>query len=57
MDRKEHIEKHIMLHKYLDELSADHIRHTGKIPSKTTLMELMGWSYEQTKDPTEDENE
>lgn len=54
MDKKEHIEHHERLHKALDELSADFIRHIGKLPSKTTLRELMSWSYKQTKEPTEE---
>jgi len=49
-----HKEKHIELHKNLDELSADFIRHTGKLPSDVTLMEFMTWAYEQTKNPTEE---
>lgn len=45
---KEHKERHIKLHKYFDELLADFIDHTKKMPSKTTLMEFLTWSYEQT---------
>lgn len=52
MDRKEHKEKHIALHKMLDELVADYIIHTKKTPSGSTVMELMTWSHEQTKNPT-----
>lgn len=39
------------LHKALDELVADFIRHTGGLPSETTVLALMGWSHEQTKKP------
>ena len=42
-----HKDRHIVLHKCLDELIADFIMHTNKFPSKTTLMELMEWSYKQ----------
>ena len=49
--KEEHIERHIQLHKSLDELIADFIGHTGKLPSKTTILELMQWSFEQTINP------
>ncbi len=55
MDKKEHIIRHKELHNKLDELSADFIKHTGKLPSKTTLLELMTWSHNQTIDPTGEE--
>ena len=54
MDKQEHIKRHKELHGKLDELIADFIRHTEKLPSKTTLMELMTWSFEQTTNPTEE---
>ena len=49
MKNKEHKERHQLLHKMLDELVADFIQETGKLPSETKLIELMDWSYEQTK--------
>ena len=55
MEKEEHIKHHERLHTDLDELSADFIRHTNCLPSKTTLLELMKWSNEQTKNPTEEE--
>lgn len=55
MDQREHQEKHILLHKYFDELMADFITHTKKLPSKTTLFELAKWSTEQIKNPTQEE--
>lgn len=48
-----HKQRHIELHDRLDELVADFIDHTGKLPSKTTLLELMNWSFKQTLKPTE----
>jgi len=51
---KKHKQRHIELHKALDELLADFISHTGKLPSELKLKELMNWSHEQTKNPTED---
>ena len=51
---KSHKEMHEELHNYFDMLVADFITHTGNLPSKTTVMELMKWSHEQTLDPTED---
>lgn len=53
MTPEEHKEVHVRLHKALDALAADFIMHTGKMPSKTTLMEFMTWSNEQTTNPTE----
>lgn len=53
MTREEHIERHKMLHKYFDELVADWIGHTDRLPSKATVYELMQWSHRQTLDPTE----
>jgi len=50
---EEHKARHVELHKALDELVADFIRHTGGMPSRTTLTDLMGWSWTQTLNPTE----
>jgi hypothetical protein len=52
MTHEEHIQRHKDLHAKLDELAADFIMHTGKLPSRTTLTELMTWSHEQTQNPT-----
>jgi hypothetical protein len=54
MEREEHKQRHQELHKLLDELLADFIRHTGKLPSQTTVMELLEWSSQQTSCPTEE---
>ena len=51
MTEKEHIDRHIELHKYLDELIADWITHTENRPSKSTVLELMQWSHTQTVQP------
>jgi hypothetical protein len=51
MTREEHIARHKELHRMLDELVADFISCTGKMPSKSTVMELMEWSCAQTTDP------
>ena len=53
MDPEKHKQIHIDLHKSLDTLLADFISHTEKLPSKTTLLEFIEWSYEQTKNPTD----
>jgi hypothetical protein len=39
------------LHRSLDMLVASFIDKTGKLPSETTVMDLMRWSYGQTKLP------
>ena len=49
---KEHKQRHEMLHQNLDELVADFIDQTEGLPSETTILELMRWSYEQTLNPT-----
>lgn len=53
MDREEHIQKHKDLHRSLDELLADFITHTGELPSKSSIFELVEWSFEQSINPTE----
>lgn len=53
MTLTEHTDRHKELHKCLDELVADFITYTNKLPSKTSLLELMKWSHEQTINPTE----
>ena len=53
MERKKHIARHIKLHKSLDELLADFLIHTGRLPSKTTVLKLMEWSHKQTSNPDE----
>jgi hypothetical protein len=54
MEKKAHIKRHKELHKCLDELIADMIKHTTALPSTTSVSELMDWSYKQTKNPEED---
>jgi len=49
----EHRARHQALHKSFDELLADFIGHTQALPSKTTIIELLEWSYQQTINPTE----
>jgi alpha-galactosidase len=55
MEEQEHIQRHKELHKALDELLADMIAHTKMLPSTTTVLELVEWSYQQTIKPTEQE--
>ena len=49
----EHKKRHEELHKALDELVADFIRHTDKMLSATSVMQLIQWSHQQTQNPTE----
>lgn len=56
MTPEQHKQRHIELHKAFDELLADWIRHTEKMPGTSTVMELMQWSYTQTIQPTEVES-
>lgn len=49
---KLHRQRHIELHQALDELVADFVRHNpDKRLSEARVMELIEWSYRQTKDP------
>lgn len=48
-----HKARHRFLHGSLDELVADFIDHTGRLPSETSVMELMEWAYKQTISPSE----
>jgi hypothetical protein len=50
---EEHRARHVELHRSLDELVADFIRHTDRLPSETSVMDLMMWSHAQTQNPTE----
>ena len=53
MDKEEHRKRHKELHVRMDELLGDFISHTGKLPSETSVMELIEWSYKQTLNPQE----
>jgi hypothetical protein len=55
MTPEEHKERHQMLHKYLDELLADFIRHNPGVVSylRMPVLDLMAWSNKQTENPTE----
>jgi hypothetical protein len=50
---EQHRERHVELHKALDELLADWIRHTDNRPSQATVLDLMKWSHQQTIKPDE----
>jgi len=52
MNLKDHKARHVERHQQLDELIADFIGHTDRLPSQTTLMEFMTWSHQQTLEPT-----
>jgi hypothetical protein len=53
MNKEDHIKRHQRLHKALDELLADFISHTERLPSKTSVVELLEWSFAQIQNPTE----
>ncbi len=53
ISKEEHIQRHVELHKALDELIADYITHKEGLPAETTVMQLIEWSHKQTKDPEE----
>ena len=43
----EDVALHKILHKTLDELVACYLHHARRLPSKTTVAELLAWSHEQ----------
>jgi hypothetical protein len=49
--RDEHHKRHLQLHAYLEELVADFVAHTRRLPSETTILQLAEWSYTQTVSP------
>jgi len=51
IDKKEHIKRHKMLHRYFDELVADYVNHTNEFLAGASIMDLMEWSSKQTKCP------
>ena len=51
---EKHKDEHIKLHRAFDELIADYITHTHRLPSVATIMDLMKWSFQQTSNPTEE---
>ncbi len=48
---EDHKKRHKFLHKSLDELVADFIKHTGGLPSRLLISQLMAWSHTQTIKP------
>jgi hypothetical protein len=50
----QHKEQHQKLHEAFDELLADYLIETKKVPSEITVFELMKWSFAQTLDPGEE---
>ena len=54
MTKEEHIARHKELHTMLDKLVADMISHSKMLLSRTTVLELMEWSYKQTINPKEE---
>jgi hypothetical protein len=50
---EQHRQRHKELHSMLDELVADFIDKSGRLPSEASVMELMHWAYQQTLNPDE----
>ena len=51
MTEEEHRQRHEVLHRMLDELVADWISHSTRLPGQATVMELMTWASKQAKAP------
>jgi hypothetical protein len=45
-------QRHKELYKSLEELVTCYVSETGHPPSKTTVMQLMRWSYHMKREPT-----
>jgi hypothetical protein len=57
MNQDEHVKRHLKLHTALDELAADYlVNNKGKLLSTTSIIDLMKWSCEQTKNPSDKES-
>jgi hypothetical protein len=54
MSNSQHIERHKELHKAFDELLADYLLYSKKVPGEIPVFELMKWSYQQTLEPQEE---
>lgn len=53
-----HRQRHVKLHRALDELAADYLRHhPGVSFSRMSALELMQWAYDQTLNPTPSDEE
>lgn len=52
MTKQRHLDLHKFLHQKLDEIVADYIQHTKRLPCNSTVMELMNWSYSQMQPET-----
>lgn len=48
-----HRQRHVQLHRALDELLADFIAHTKGPTLSRPIKDLIEWSYQQTIEPTE----
>ena len=48
-----HKREHLKLHHSLDVLIGDWISQTENLPSRSSVMQLMEWSHQQTLEPTE----
>ena len=53
MNTEEHKQRHIELHKSLDELMGDFVADTGRMLSQTNMLDFLNWSYQQTVFPSE----
>lgn len=57
MNKQQHLERHVLLHHMLDELVADWIScgpskaPDVRLPSHSSIMDLMDWSFKQTVNP------
>lgn len=53
LTKEQHKKRHQLLYRHLDELIADWMRHTQKPVLDQPIIELLKWSAEQMKDPTD----
>jgi hypothetical protein len=47
-----HLKRHLLLHRFLLEVVSDYSIQSDKRIRDTTVLDLLTWSYQQTKEPT-----
>ena len=51
--KSEHLLKHKIFHQNLDEMLAEFIAETGSLPTQTSLLQFIEWSYKMTTEAKE----
>jgi len=54
MKREQHIKAHQRWHETLDRIVAHYFATTRKLPTQSTIMDLLEWSRDEAIEPTPD---